>query len=375
MPSTSESPVQNERAARYLDEIAGPRLTGTERERKTADKIEEHFRALGFHVIREQFEFGSMGRWLTKILVALLPASLFVSLLLLDKAPFLSFLISLAVLLLFSYMTRNSSKIAWLGNRWGKKTGSQNVVASKEPQQEERAHLILGAHYDSKSLARSIYPNHYVMEVVFLPTFLISAGFLAMIGAVGLISAVSGFVAPTVAVTVCLWFSGVLALLFLTYITTGYGDDSDGSSDNASGVAVLMELAHLFDSHSLEHLKISFAAFGAEELGLLGSNFHFFNHRYELEDNRAYMISIDMPAAKGTFGYNEKYGIPPPKNGFLSELFDSEIGRPGWNRLRKDWNGTRQRLGPHAFSRTWSAGNPRRRAIKGEHQDNPHPAG
>ena len=54
-------------------------------------------------------------------------------------------------------------------------------------------------------------------------------------------------------------------------------------------------------------------AFGAEEFGLIGSNHHFFNHRAQLIADKTYVISIDMPAAKGKFGYNEKYGIPSRK--------------------------------------------------------------
>ena len=313
MSSETELPVDGNRAAQYLRELAVPRLCGTEMDRKAADLIEEHFRSVGLTVTREHFEFGTMGRWVTKFLVALLPASLFISLALLDSVPVLSFLCAFGVILLFSYMTRNSSKVSWLGHNWGTKIKSQNVVAVKEPELEERAHLLLGAHYDSKSLARSIYPNHYIMELIFLPVFFASAGFLALIGVLGLIAAFTGFQLPSSVSAVFLWFSVLLSIFFLTYLASGYGNDSAGASDNASGVAVLMELANAFGARSLKNLKVTFVAFGAEELGLLGSNHHFFSNRTAWEKNRTYAISIDMPAAKGKFGYNEKYGVPPRK--------------------------------------------------------------
>jgi hypothetical protein len=290
-------------------------------ERKTADRIEDHFRSLGFNVDRELFEFGSMGKWIRKILVGLLPASLFLSLFFLGTIPLLSLVWSLAILFLFSYMTWNSSKVSWLGHNWGKITESQNIIATKEPTQDERAHLILGAHYDSISTTRSIYPNPYMMERLFMPVFYVSLGLLALIGIIGLISAFTGFTLSAAIADMFFWLAVVISLLFVTYLVTGSGNDSAGASDNASGVAVLMETANAIATHSFKNLKISFMAFGAEEFGLIGSNHHFFHNRAQLIADKTYVISIDMPAAKGTFGYNEKYGIPACKaDSYLNSL-------------------------------------------------------
>lgn len=44
------SSVDADRAARYLAELAVPRLAGTEREHQTASRVEEHFRSLGLTV-------------------------------------------------------------------------------------------------------------------------------------------------------------------------------------------------------------------------------------------------------------------------------------------------------------------------------------
>jgi hypothetical protein len=330
MTSTVESPVDGERAAQYLAEIAEPRICGTDMERRTADRIEEHFRSLGLHVDREVFEFGSMGRWITKALVALLPASLFLCLFFLKGFSLLSFLWALAILFLFSYLTRNSSKISRLGHNMGKKSESQNIIATKESTQEERAHLILGAHYDSISTTRSIYPNPYMMERLFMPIFYVSLGLLALIGIVGLISAFTGFTLSAAVAKVFFWLAVIISLLFVTYLITGRGNDSAGASDNASGVAVLMETAHAMTALSFENLRVSFMAFGAEEVGLIGSNHHFFSHRDQLLANKTFVISIDMPAARGKFGYNEKYGIPPCKTDpYLNALVKKAADRIG----------------------------------------------
>ncbi len=322
--SQAENVINADRASRYLAELAVPRMVGTETEQKTADRIEEHFRSLGLEVQREQFEFGSMRKLVRKTLTILLPASLFISLFLLRPAPLLSFLWAAAIVGLFSYMTRNPSKISWLGHGWGRKTRSQNIIAVKQPEQEERAHLILGAHYDSLSLTRCIYPDNYIMELFMLPVFFVSLGLLALIGIFGLVSSVSGLALAPIAFTVFFWLFVVLSFFFVTYLIPGEGNESAGASDNASGVAVLMELANVLKPQSLRHLKLSLVGFGAEEMGLLGSNHHYHARREQWAASKTYVISVDMPAGKGKFGYNAKYGIPPRKtdtylNGLIRE--------------------------------------------------------
>ena len=313
MTQEVRSPVDADRAARYVAELAVPRLSGTDKEHETASRIEKHFRSTGLAVTREPFQFGTMGLLIAKLFVALFPASLFVCLLLLGPLPLLSFSWSVGVLLLFSYVTRNSAKMAWVGHAWNNRLESHNIIAMKEPESQERMHFIVGAHYDSVSLSRNILGNHYRMVLVLMPVFFITVAFLSAIGLMGLVFSITGFELPPMAFRVLLGLSGVLTLFFLTFLVTGHSNSSAGASDNASGVAVLMELANAMQDHPLEHLRLSFAAFGAEEFGLLGSNNYFFAHRDALTANRTHMISVDMPGGKGKCGYVEKYGMPPKR--------------------------------------------------------------
>ena len=321
MTQEVRSAVDADRAARYVAELAVPRLSGTDMEHKTASHIEQHFRSLGLAVTREPFEFGTMGLLTAKLFVALFPAFLFGCLFLLDSLPLLSLSLSVGVLLLFSYVTRNSSKMAWVGHAWNNRLKSHNIIAIKEPKLEEKLHLIVGAHYDSVSLSRNIFRNHYRMVLVLMPVFYITVAFLAVIGLIGLISSMSGFVLPSTVSKIFLGLSGVLTLFFLTFLVTGHGNSSAGAADNASGVAALMEMANAMKDHPLEYLRISFVAFGAEEFGLLGSNNYFFAHRNALRANGTHMISVDMPGGKGKLGYVEKYGMPPRKTDpYLNEM-------------------------------------------------------
>ncbi|MFO7940074.1 MAG: M20/M25/M40 family metallo-hydrolase [Bacteroidales bacterium] len=67
-----------------------------------------------------------------------------------------------------------------------------------------------------------------------------------------------------------------------------------GADDNASGVAALLELAEYLQFHkdSLEK-NFLFVAFGAEEMGLLGSK-HFVNHLPVPKEKIALMLNLDM---------------------------------------------------------------------------------
>jgi hypothetical protein len=102
MTQEVRSPFDADRAARYVAELAVPRLSGTEMEHRTAGRIEQHFRSTGLAVTREPFEFGTMGLLAAKLFVALFPASSFGCLFLLDPLPLLSFSLSVGVLLILN---------------------------------------------------------------------------------------------------------------------------------------------------------------------------------------------------------------------------------------------------------------------------------
>lgn len=72
-----------------------------------------------------------------------------------------------------------------------------------------------------------------------------------------------------------------------------------GANDNASGVAVLLELARHFHSSKLPpNVSIRFVAFGAEESGLLGSKAYLQKHQAELH-NCILLFNIDQVGGDG----------------------------------------------------------------------------
>ncbi len=67
----------------------------------------------------------------------------------------------------------------------------------------------------------------------------------------------------------------------------------NGADDNASGVAVLLQLADSLQRHGPKNNNYLFMAFSGEEMGLLGSNYFAKNPTLSLE-SVSYMINMDM---------------------------------------------------------------------------------
>lgn len=73
-----------------------------------------------------------------------------------------------------------------------------------------------------------------------------------------------------------------------------FGIIHNGADDNASGVAGLLELARIYAQNNIkESVNFLFIAFGAEELGLVGSRYFVKNPTYDLQKIH-WMLNMDM---------------------------------------------------------------------------------
>ncbi|PRD46193.1 M20/M25/M40 family metallo-hydrolase [Sphingobacterium haloxyli] len=95
----------------------------------------------------------------------------------------------------------------------------------------------------------------------------------------------------------------------------GVGEIHNGADDNASGVAGLLELArHYSDNDTKEAFNLLFIAFGAEELGLVGSRYFTEHPTIPLEDIH-WMLNMDMIGR-----YNPDNGVAVIGYGTSSEF-------------------------------------------------------
>ncbi len=106
------------------------------------------------------------------------------------------------------------------------------------------------------------------------------------------------------------------------------GEIYNGGDDNASGTVVMMELARLLATCGVQPERtVLFAAFNAEESGLVGSCFYVGEPSYPHEDTVA-AISVDMVGAGDGGGLN-LYGALVEDYLWLAQLMDAAAADQG----------------------------------------------
>lgn len=89
-----------------------------------------------------------------------------------------------------------------------------------------------------------------------------------------------------------------------------------GANDNASGIAIMLDLANYFFEHPLKY-SVAFMAFGGEENGLIGSKYYTENPLFPLEKIK-YLINLDL------MGNGEK-GVTVVNGSYFETFFNKLI--------------------------------------------------
>lgn len=202
----------------------------------------------------------------------------------------------------------------------GKKRESKNVIATIQAKDlyPKRPVILFSAHHDSVSsnIPYKVMKPLYISMVSLLILTLLINIFLSIWAIIALFTAIQIEI-------VYLWIrniSLILGIILLIEIFINFfrkkTNLSIGSIDNASGVAILLELAKLIKKNPLEKTDVIFLWCGAEEMGLWGSKQYCAKHFEELDYfydlNKSYNINIDMV---GTYiGLIEKTGLLKKKN-------------------------------------------------------------
>jgi len=185
----------------------------------------------------------------------------------------------------------------------GKRKESKNVIATIHAKDlyPKRPVVIFTAHYDSAS---SNFPMK-IIKVLLLSVFMLLLSFL-LINLVLAIWSIIALVFPILNIDIIYVIirniSIIIGVIILTEIFITFfnkkTNQSVGSVDNASGTAILIELAKLIKNYPLEKTDVIFLWCGAEEMGIWGSkqycakHFEELDHDYDL--NKSYNINIDM---------------------------------------------------------------------------------
>jgi len=257
--------------------LAFPRFPGTDGERRAADFVEERFRSCGLETVREPFRASptavrrlrlvahgtvAAGAWILALLGPDQPASVLLGLALLAALPLFSRWRP-AIERAFDAQPQIES-----ANVIGRRPGGGSTV-------------VLMAHVDSKSAALP----------TFVPVVIILAAVVAIVVATAIaLLRVAGLEVP--AGPPALLFVTAAGLLLVPFIPVG--NRSPGAMDNASGVAVLLELARTLPGDAdLAGVDLVFLATGAEEIGLCGSMRWAQAHAADLNRDRTVVINLD----------------------------------------------------------------------------------
>jgi hypothetical protein len=300
----------------HIRALAIPRFTGSAGERRAQEYIRNLFQEMNYPVTEQEFVSSLFPlELLPRIGVALVSGILVMALGFVRTVPALTVelgLLTLLLLLLGSRWSRRMERLYAL-RKFGR-IRSRNIIAV-HPMQERHLNVIFTAHYDSKSQTFS--------GAVRFALFAAFAATAALSGAACIAVAVARLPESVLFFTVIP--ACVLALLVQVNATK---NASPGAYDNASGVAVMLELARRFDGE-MPNANLVFVAVGAEEAGLCGAVALATDERFveQFPPERSIVVNLDGLGSKGRLRVTDRHGIPPVRSGPLVADLCREVSR------------------------------------------------
>ncbi|MHA1253647.1 MAG: M28 family metallopeptidase, partial [Candidatus Helarchaeota archaeon] len=213
----------------------------------------------------------------------------------------------------------------------GKRNESKNIYAKiqSNKKQSKKPLIIFSAHYDSISIK---YPYH--LQIILY----ISGAFLVLSYLIITFLIASWYILDFINIfylndlfyilrDISLIIGIIIGIIIILIILNKRTNESFGSIDNATGVAILLELASLVKHNPLEKIDVIFLWCGAEEWGLWGSRQFCAKHFNELKNaydlNKSYNINIDIVGSY--IGLVDKTGLirRKPLNTSLNDVLFS----------------------------------------------------
>ena len=304
----------------FVEKLSFPRFAGTEGEEKAQKLIETELKKLNVKFKKEQFDYSTFYmNVLLRIYDPLIGTLIITMILLVYFQLFLVVLLLSLLLFVFSLFSRQiRERIQFKCNKFGKKGKSSNYIVdlpAKEPN-DNNQNIIIFAHYDSIShglnpiLAGAIFFLSLGGGVlfsfhVFIVTALILIGFISSIDLIGFI------------------YGFLLAGIYSIQLLNTRHNKSDGTIDNATGVANAFYLIDFFKGKPLQKTNLIIVLTGAEEVGDQGA-YHFIKtNSNSLSKENSYFFIIDSVGGnKDKNLYFSSQGLPKKR---YSPLVEQEI--------------------------------------------------
>ena len=257
------------------------RVSSSENEYRAAKHIYQIMRSIGLVVNIDDFKSQNRYAWELSFITALFLGQAILYFL----NPLVSIIIGLTGLLLFwGYFTTRLKPLSPFF-RFSK---SHNVVGRAQ-NSDAPFKIIFTAHYDTARSGPLWNPKN-VSKFRF--NFLLG---LSVIFALQLLSVLSYLEVSNIitAILVALFGVHILGQIIVLIYSGITGEPVQGASDNASGVAVMLDLATRLKKKSFPELEFWFAATGSEEVGAIGMTNFLKTYSDEFEKNKTFFINFD----------------------------------------------------------------------------------
>jgi len=168
----------------------------------------------------------------------------------------------------------------------------KNIIAEYSPS-EPKGHIVFTAHYDSISLLIGNMKLLTILGIISISSliiysFIYFAHYILVI--IGFPINLFGQYSMVFIIILLLFMVPITILLTIRAFRS---NKSHGAIDDLTGTSILLELVKIVKEVELP-FKITFAFFSCEELGLLGSAYHYYNNIDFYNENEVDVISIDM---------------------------------------------------------------------------------
>ena len=274
-----------ESAMEHVKALAFDRSTSSNGETEALMYIKNHLTSVNIESDVQYFSYDSPFNLLIRIAYIIL---------LLYVVIYRLFLV-LVIYIAIKYMSERTRKYSLV-----KKDDSKNLLAKiyANNKVKKRPVIIISAHYDSFSASvpyRIQNVLFFVFRVIIVPYFASVLTFsIIMISKPTLTTTDEMILSNLVIVSSIINFS-IIILVFLLIFNT---KKSQGSIDNASGVAVLIELTKRLKENALNNYDVIALFTGAEEWGLIGSKRYYLRNEKDLKKkynlDKSFNITIDM---------------------------------------------------------------------------------
>lgn len=291
--------IDEKRIITNLEAFSFPRLSGTEGENKAFNLALSILKNLELDPVVQEFTFSTFfSRVYQKIVFSLGFILLFILFLNIEAVFFFySVIIIFIIIIVLIVITRNPEKI-----NFGKLLNSHNIfvklasitdsfehnVTDTRDFQENDNNILFMCHLDSKSQRLNIgtrIKSYRIWVISGLTLFIIII--------------LKNYVNFFVPYSLIFYIIGIIPLLLNFYATiliniNTTNNISDGAIDNASGIAIVLELLNFYvkTNNRLKNYDLWFVLTGAEETGTIGIR-HFYKIIKHMDKNRTMPVNFD----------------------------------------------------------------------------------